>query len=58
LALATASAVWARARDSAGATIWDCGVGVAGSGEGVELASVALVAGGSVIFTAVGFFEG
>jgi hypothetical protein len=52
LIVATDTAAWARLRDDADATIADGSVGVTASGEAVTLATLALVAGYSVVCTA------
>lgn len=46
LVAATGTATWARVVDDSAGTVFDCDVGVAGSGALIELDSVSLVEGG------------
>lgn len=45
------TATWARFKDSSGNAVFDCNVGVVGSGAFIEMITTAIVSGGPVAFT-------
>lgn len=53
LILDDGTAAWGRAKDSAGAVVWDAPAGSTGSGNVIELANVALISGGYAEMTSL-----
>ncbi|MCO5763772.1 MAG: hypothetical protein NHG36_20100 [Chromatiaceae bacterium] len=54
----TGTAAWARVVDDAAATVFDCDVGLTGSGEMIEIDNLSLVEGGYCSITSFTITEG